>query len=43
MSIPAKVAFSSKYAEYGICGALGLSDHGLSEEADMGETYVGGE
>jgi len=30
MSIPAKSAFSSKYKEYGIFGALGLLDQGGS-------------
>lgn len=32
---PAKLAFSAKYSEYGICGALGLFDHGVREESDM--------
>ena len=34
MRIPAKFAFSWKYKEYGIFGALGLVDHG-SWEPDM--------
>ena len=52
MRIPAKVVFSARYHEYGICGALGLLDQGFSEESgsDMawsqitgGETSVEGE
>lgn len=38
---PAKIAFSQKYKEYGICGALGLSDQGLAEESDIGQAGVG--
>lgn len=35
MRIPAKLAFSAKYSEYGICGAKGLLDQGCSEESAM--------
>src|SRR5579872_4294238 len=35
MVFPENVAFSEKYNEYGIRGALGLSDQGLIEASDM--------
>ena len=35
MIAPAKLDFSAKYSEYGICGALGLFDQGVTEVSDM--------
>lgn len=40
--IPAKIAFSPTYIEYGICGALGLLDQGISPESDMARACVTG-
>ena len=33
--IPAKLSFSARYSQDGICGALGLVDQGVSEGSDM--------
>lgn len=40
---PAKLTFSLKYSEYGICGALGSLDQGASDESDMAEVRETGE
>ena len=40
---PAKLAFSAKYNECGIFGALGLSDHGFPEEFAITQTCTAGE
>ena len=39
MSVPAKLAFSSKYVGYEICGALVSLDQSFCEESDMAEVY----
>jgi len=35
MKLPASVAFSAVYSYFGICGALGLSDHGAARSSYM--------
>ena len=42
MRVPANHVFSKRYSPYGICGALGLSDHGCSWESDMVQCVRGG-
>ena len=42
MADPTNFSFSARYTEFEIPGALGLLDHGLSGESDMGQTWRDG-
>ena len=42
MRAPAKVSFSARCSEGGICGALGSLDQDVSDESDMCRTRVAG-
>ena len=39
-TFPAKVSFSARYSQDGICGALGPLNQDVSEESDMTRTCV---